>query len=193
MSWCLYLTHPEVRIDPSVPVPEWRLSHTGRERVLQAMQKGFAQEVTDVISSTERKAVETGEIFAEAYQVPLRVRPDLHENDRSATGFLPPAEFEKTADRFFAEPEVSIDGWERATDVQARMVTGVWSALKELANGDTPVLFTGHGAAGTLLMCHLMNAPISRKHDQTRGGSWYRFEKDWLSSKAGRNLAWTEL
>ncbi|TYC51832.1 histidine phosphatase family protein [Rhodobacterales bacterium] len=192
MPWCLYLTHPEVSIDPSVPVPEWRLSEIGRERVLEAWQAGFAADVGSVVSSGERKAVETGEIFSEGYAVPLHVRPDLHENDRSATGFLPPDEFEKTADRFFAEPEASIDGWERAIDAQERMVAGISKMLNEVDDGE-PVLFTGHGAVGTLLMCHLMRASISRSYDQKRGGSWYRFEKDWLHTRAGRNLGWTEL
>jgi hypothetical protein len=35
---------------------------------------------------------------------------ELGENDRSATGFLEPDVFETTADRFFAEPDRSIDG-----------------------------------------------------------------------------------
>jgi len=192
MTWCVYLTHPEVSIDPAVPVPDWSLSETGRERAQKACRLPFAEEIRDIVSSGEVKAIETAEIFAKTHSVPVHVRLDLHENDRSATGFLPPAEFEETADRFFAEPDVSIRGWERAIDAQTRIVSGVREALSDLGN-DAPVLFTGHGAAGTLLMCHLMNAPISRSHDQTRGGCWYRFERSWLTSQAGRNLTWTEL
>lgn len=36
------------------------------------------------------------------------------ENDRSSTGFLPPEEFEVVADAFFAQPGVSVRGWETA-------------------------------------------------------------------------------
>jgi hypothetical protein len=49
----------------------------------------------------------------------------MHENDRSATGFLPPDEFETVANRLFAEPLVSIRGWERAIDAQLRIVREV--------------------------------------------------------------------
>jgi len=192
MTWCVYLTHPEVRIDPDVPVPDWSLSETGRERAAKAASLPFAGDIRQVISSSELKAVETAQVFCGRLGVFHRALRFLHENDRSATGFLPPPEFEATADAFFANPHDSVRGWERAVDAQDRIVTGVKSALRHVPEED-PVLFVGHGAVGTLLMCHLMAAPISRTHDQKRGGSWYRFDKSWLMSQTGRNLAWTEL
>lgn len=192
MTWCIYLTHPEVAIDPKVPVPKWGLSDIGRKRAQQATGLAFASEIGAVVSSGETKAIETAQCFAARYDLPPLVREDLHENDRSATGFLPPAEFEAVADRFFADPATSIRGWERAADAQARIVGGVKDVLTGIAP-ETPVLFAGHGAAGTLLMCHLMGTPISRSHDQKRGGSWYRFEKDWLQTQAARDLGWIEV
>ncbi|WP_299809156.1 histidine phosphatase family protein [uncultured Roseibium sp.] len=192
MTWCVYLTHPEVAIDPEVPVPEWGLSDVGRQRAAKAAFLPFAGDIRGVISSAETKALETAQTFAARLNVSQRTLPFLHENDRSATGFLPPEEFEETADAFFADPYKSVRGWERAIDAQNRIVTGIRSAMRHVAEAD-PVLFTGHGGVGTLLMCHLMGAPISRAHDQTRGGSWFRFEKTWLTDQTGRNLSWTEL
>ena len=93
----------------------------------------------------------------------------MHENDRSATGYLKPDAFERMADAFFARPMENVSGWERAVDAQARIVGAVEAVLAgALPAGD--VLFVGHGAVGTLLMCHLMGAPISRAHDQPAGG-----------------------
>ncbi len=192
MTWCVYLTHPEVRIDPDRPVPDWGLSELGRERAARAAMLPFAKDIRQVVSSAERKAVETAQVFAARRNVFHRALTFLNENDRSATGFLPPEEFEKTADAFFAEPFVSVRGWERAIDALDRIVNGVKSALRHIPDDD-PVLFAGHGGVGTLLMCHLMAAPISRHYDQRRGGSWYRFEKHWLMDQSGRHLRWTEL
>ncbi len=93
----------------------------------------------------------------------------MHENDRSATGFLAPAEFEATADRFFAAPEESVRGWERAIDAQARIVGAVHAILAE-APADLPTLFVGHGGVGTLLLCHAGGLAIDRRHDQQGGG-----------------------
>lgn len=90
MTWCVYLTHPEVKIDPDVPVPEWGLSDIGRERAGKATFLPFAKEIKQVISSAEVKAVETAQVFSGRMNVFHRVLQFLHENDRSATGFLPP-------------------------------------------------------------------------------------------------------
>jgi broad specificity phosphatase PhoE len=63
-----------------------------------------------IIASSERKAIETAEIIGEELNVNVEVREAMHENDRSATGFLPPYEFETLANQFFAQPLVSIEG-----------------------------------------------------------------------------------
>ncbi|MEP4770417.1 MAG: histidine phosphatase family protein [Roseibium sp.] len=192
MTWCIYLTHPEVEMEPDVPIPEWSLSDIGRERAALSTSLPFAKDIERVISSGEVKAVETAEIFSKSFDMKPLVLKALHENDRSSTGFLPPEEFEKVADEFFAHPDKSVRGWERADSAQTRIVTAIRASLRPV-KPESPVLFTGHGAAGTLLMCHLMGIPISRSHDQKRGGSWFRFEKEWLESQGGSNLAWTEL
>ncbi len=101
----------------------------------------------------------------------------MGENDRSATGFLPPEEFERVADSFFAQPETSVRGWERAIDAQARIVAEARIALAEHMQGDGPhgdLLLVGHGGVGTLLYCHLAAVAISRQHDQPPiGGGCY--------------------
>lgn len=179
-----YVTHPQVAIDPAVPVPKWGLSQLGRERARLAAGCRWLDEVGLVVSSEETKAIETAEILAAARGLTVRVRAGLHENDRSATGFLPPPEFEATADRFFAEPETGVRGWERAIDVADRVERALAAALAEATEpGD--VLLVGHGAAGTLLWCRLAGLPIDRRHDQPAGGG-HRWTFD---PAAGRALA----
>jgi broad specificity phosphatase PhoE len=164
----LYLSHPQVKIDPSVAVPDWGLSDLGRQRTETLAGEGWLRGFRRIVSSTERKAVETAEILAEALDAPVDIRESMHENDRSATGFLPPPEFEATADLFFRHPEQSIRGWERAADAQARVVGAVVRALAEAPG--TPTIFVGHGGVGTLLQCFCAGRPISRAHDQPAGG-----------------------
>ena len=99
------------------------------------------------------------------------VEEALGENDRSATGFLTPAEFEAVADLFFREPTERVQGWESARAAQQRMVMAVDRCLARAAAGD--VVVVAHAAVGTLLWCHLAREPIDRKHDQPGQGSWY--------------------
>ncbi|WP_339031396.1 histidine phosphatase family protein [Bradyrhizobium symbiodeficiens] len=163
-----YLTHPQVQIDPDVPVPQWGLSPVGRARTETVAQAGWLANTTQIISSGERKAIETAGIIAGPLGIMIEIREDMHENDRSATGFLKPAEFEQVADRFFAEPHLSVRGWERAVDAQARIVREAEAVLARNRRGD--ILIVGHGAVGTLLFCHYAGRAIDRVHDQPAGG-----------------------
>jgi broad specificity phosphatase PhoE len=163
-----YLTHPQVKIDPATPVPSWGLSDVGKARAEALASTAKLSGTTQVISSGERKAIETAEIVAAKLNVDVEVRDAMHENDRSATGFLAPGEFEAVADQFFAQPLVSIRGWERAIDAQSRIVREVEHVLARNRLGD--VIFVGHGAVGTLLFCHFSGLAIDRIHDQPAGG-----------------------
>jgi broad specificity phosphatase PhoE len=171
----LYLTHPQVRIDPAVPVPQWGLDDLGRARAEQFARHGNLDAVARIVASEETKAIETAEIVGRVRGLDVEVRPGLHENDRSATGYLPPQEFEALADAFFASPDTSVRGWETASAAQRRVLAAVSIALEEAP--DQPTLFVGHGGVGTLLKRHCAGLPISREGDQPRGGgNHYGFE-----------------
>jgi broad specificity phosphatase PhoE len=185
----LYLTHPQVEIDRRTAVPDWRLSRRGRERVEEILGRRWLRQTGRIVSSTERKAVETAGLISDALGLPFETASDMGENDRSATGFLEPPAFEKAADRFFAEPDASWNGWERAADAAARIVQAVELVL---ATHDSrqQLLLVGHGAVGTLLKCRIAGRPISRAEDQSAGGgNLYAF------SLADRNLLcdWTPM
>ena len=165
----LYITHPQVRIDPDVPVPEWGLSEIGAARARAAAIHPWAYKLGLIVSSAERKAIETAEILAATSGAPVEIIEAMHENDRSATGFLAPPEFERAADWFFAHPHESFKGWERAIDAQARIVSNVDAVLAR-HDPKVPIAFVGHGGVGTLLKCHLEGKPIARQGDQPPGG-----------------------
>jgi broad specificity phosphatase PhoE len=168
MTTAFYLTHPQVRIDPNVPVPKWGLSDVGRARAEAGQAATWAQRIGNIVSSGETKALETAEIFAKPRGLTIEIREAMHENGRSATGFLPPPEFEQIADQFFAKPDESVRGWETSRHAQARIVREAEAVLSRSIDGD--LLFVGHGAVGTLLYCHLADMPIARRHDQGPGG-----------------------
>jgi broad specificity phosphatase PhoE len=160
-----------VNIDPAKPVPEWGLSDLGRSRAGLAARSPWLRNTALIVCSAERKAIDTAEIIAAQLGLGFEIRPEMHENDRSATGYLTQAEFQATAGRFFAEPEVSVRGWERAVDAQARIVREAEAVLARDQAGD--ILFVGHGGVGTLLYCHYSRSAISRKLDQFGGGGNY--------------------
>jgi broad specificity phosphatase PhoE len=191
----LYLTHPQVRLDAAVPVPLWGLSPEGQDRARAFVARGTIPDGALVFSSRETKALELAELVAAAAGTPVLTDHAMGENDRSATGFLPPDLFEEAADQFFAYPQASHKGWERAADAQNRIVAAVNTALTSLAESSA-VIFCGHGAVGTLLKCHLGHRPISRAEDQSQigvsgGGNCFVFDvesrellTDWVAMEA---------
>lgn len=170
MRRVFYLTHPQVRIDPAVPVPQWSLSETGRARAALARRSEWARGVGAIVSSNETKALETAAIIGAALKIRPRANARMHENDRSSTGFLEPLAFETVANAFFAAPDESVRGWETARDAQARIVAAADAEISRNDAGD--LLFVGHGAVGTLLMTAWLGETISRDFDQPAGGGY---------------------
>ena len=171
-----FITHPDVVISREVPVTQWPLSPRGSERMARGFGQPWIRDVSAVYCSSERKAIDGAAMLAAHLNLPYREVAAMGENDRSATGFLPPDEFERHADAFFARPTESVRGWEPAVDAQARIV----AAMQAVAHSDATVgalAIVSHGAVGTLLYCHLSTQAIARRFDQPAngGGNYFRF------------------
>jgi len=171
-----FITHPNVVVSREVPVPRWPLSELGRERMRAGLRRPWMREITSIYCSTEQKAIDGASILAGHLALEFSEVEELGENDRSATGFLPPDEFERVAGEFFSSPDKSVRGWERAIDAQSRIVRAVEKIAKQDKSGGS-IAIVSHGAVGTLLYCHLAGQPIARRWDQppNGGGNYYRF------------------
>lgn len=168
MSRLFFITHPEVVIDPAVPVPDWPLSETGRSRMRLLAESPLLRDVAAIRTSAERKARDGAGILSAALGVPIGIDAALGENDRSATGYIAPPAFWTVVDAFFGEPERSVRGWERAVDAQGRVVGAVERIRREAPEGDVAIV--AHGGVGALLKAHLEGVPIGRGHEQPHGG-----------------------
>ena len=174
MALAHFITHPEVTIDPAIPVPDWTLSPRGLARMRAMLAEPWVASIGAVFSSTERKALDGAAILATDRGLSVQEYVALGENDRSATGYLPKEEFERTADAFFAQSAVSIRGWERAIDSQARIVAAM-EVVFGLAPPGQDIAIIAHGGVGALYLCHLWARPISRAADQPANGGGNRF------------------
>jgi broad specificity phosphatase PhoE len=186
MPWVYFMTHPEVQIDPAVPVPDWRLSPRGLARMQQLLLQPWLPGLGAIWCSTERKALDGARIIGDAIGLAPRPLAALGENDRSATGYLPKPEFEATADAFFANPTQSVRGWETAVDAQQRIVAAIASVITQSPDvRDIGVV--SHGGVGALLLCWLKGCPIRRTEDQPGegGGNYFCFDIDTKSLRHG--------
>jgi broad specificity phosphatase PhoE len=172
-----FITHPDAVIDPSIPVPQWPLSERGRSRIRRLLSRAWLSQVDAIYCSTEQKAIDGAAILSKATGIPVHQVAALGENDRSATGYLPRAEFETIVKAFFAHPSESVRGWERADTAQARIV-GALEHIACTAAGSGPIAVVSHGGVGALLLCHLKGQLISRQEEQpgTSGGNYFLFQ-----------------
>jgi Histidine phosphatase superfamily (branch 1) len=146
MAIANFITHPEVVVDPSVPVPDWPLSSKGIKHIRLMLDQPWVEMVRAIFSGAERKALEAASLMADHLSLSPVVIDDLGENDRSATGYLPRAEFETVANEFFARPEESVRGWEQAIDAQRRIVGAVDHAIS-MTRAHGHIAIISHGAS----------------------------------------------
>ncbi|MBJ6126564.1 histidine phosphatase family protein [Microvirga splendida] len=193
MASLIFITHPEVVIDPAQPITEWPLNAIGRRRMERFVDLLAGRNITAVYASTERKARDGAAIVAERLGLPYEEHEDLGENDRSSTGFIAPPEFWDVVREFFGRPHESIRGWERAVDAQTRIVTAIDRILREdQTSGD--IVVVSHGAVGCLLTAHLQQVEIGREsRPQHPGGGCFividrdtfTLEQDWRAIEDG--------
>jgi broad specificity phosphatase PhoE len=171
------ITHPNVVVDPHVPVSRWSLSALGRERMRQMLSQPWVATITAVYSSAEQKAIDGARILAHHLELTPHIVEALGEIDRSSTGYLPAEEHAVVATAFFAEPDRSIRGWETARAAQQRIIKAVEAIV---AADATPgnIAMVAHGAVATLYLCQLKGVPIMQEQRPPApdGGAYYCFE-----------------
>lgn len=185
----IFATHPEVVVDPRTPVPDWGLSAVGQARMSAFAVSEPCLTVARIWASPERKAQEAAEIAAVALALSVETDAGLAEIDREAVGFVAEPRFSALRDRFFAEPERSPDGWERAVDAQKRILEALSRVEAATTDAAGDVLVVSHGAVGALTLAARRGAPISVSLDQPRQGCWFAYRRP----DGGGAEAWREM
>ena len=176
MTAVYFISHPEVVVDRSVPVPEWDLSEKGRQRLELLVAQPWITTIGAVVSSEERKGRTAADRIAGELGLEVRYLAELGEMDRSSTGMLEPAEFDQVVEQYFAAPNDSVRGWETAVAAQDRIIAAVERVMAQTP-ADLNVAIVSHGGVGTLLLTHLKGAPISRAEDQPGQGHYFVFDR----------------
>ena len=182
MKFVYFITHPEVIIDPAVPVTQWPLADKGKERLGIMLDQPWIFEIGSVYCSAEQKAIDGAAILGEFVELDYQIVPELGELDRSSTGYLPHAEHEAAANDAFAHPDESSRGWEIASAAQKRILKAVRRLIRD-DQSHGHIAIVSHGAVGAFLLCDLKGVPISRVHDQpgSGGGNYFAFRADNLA------------
>jgi broad specificity phosphatase PhoE len=140
---------PEYVVD--LPASEWQLSDEGRRRCGRLADRLAAYDLAAVVTSTEPKAVETGQIVADALGLPLETAPDLHEHERGVvTSTGGQAAFQAQVSRLFKRSDELIFGAETADQAHARFAGAVAAAIGRHPSGNLAIV--AHGTVMTLFI-----------------------------------------
>lgn len=149
----VFIRHAAVQIKPGIPSKEWRLSNNGRSCASRLAPQIASYHPTRLITSSELKASETGEIIANVLGLPCQTAPELHEHDRQGVTFFESREeFVAAVTRFFRYPDKLIFGNETAHQALERFDTAVNHLITQYPT-DTLAIVT-HGTVLTLFLAH---------------------------------------
>jgi broad specificity phosphatase PhoE len=144
------IRHAAPAIAPGAYARDWPLSTEGRAQAAALAENLTSYQPSTMVSSDERKAVETADIIAERVRVPVKIVPGLQEHDRRGAGLLGREAFEAAIARFFAHPTELVIGRESAQEASERF----WRAVSGvIAHADVKrdILLVTHGTVLSLL------------------------------------------
>jgi broad specificity phosphatase PhoE len=150
MRKLILIKHAAPEVVPGVPPEEWALSDRGRATCSPLAEAVRPHGPAVVVSSTEPKASETGQLLASLLGVPFETAPGLHEHDRSNVPHMPSREFISQMELFFRRPGERVLGRETADEAEARFREAVTRVLAAHPAGNVAVV--SHGTVMALLV-----------------------------------------
>jgi broad specificity phosphatase PhoE len=159
----LYVRHAMPLVDPKRPSSEWALGPAGRAAARElATALPLDRPVAVVVSSTERKALDTAQPIADRFGVEVQSDERLVEVDRPWVGA--PNDYRTMAHRFLEG--AALPGWEDRAEVVDRMAAAVRDARAATSGGAVAVVVHG------LSLCVHLEALLPSGFDA--GGFWAR-------------------
>lgn len=146
----IFVRHSQVLVDTAVSANQWRLSENGRFLCHQLAHQLAPHHPSRIITSTEPKAIETGQILAETLNVEWETAENLHEHQRENVPFYSREQFETVIAQFFAQPTELVFGQETAEQALHRFETAVSHLLARYPQ-ETLAIVT-HGTVLTLFL-----------------------------------------
>jgi broad specificity phosphatase PhoE len=148
-----FLRHAGTKVDLSTPVRDWPITVEGTEQA-RALAKSKAFSAIDgIIHSSEGKARQTAEVFAEGLDIQMYQISGLDELSREHKGILSNEEYRNRVRRTLTDHEKAVPCWESVASALERFEDSVKKI--DIMFHQKNVLIISHGIVLTLYFCKL--------------------------------------
>lgn len=148
MRKLIIVRHSKSQLEANIPPGRWKLTDEGRRLCLPLAQKIQQHNPDVIITSSERKAQETGGIIANLLNLPCKTVNNLHELVRESGELLSKNIFDEHVSNIFSNPDQHFYNLETAHEALTRFSSAVDNLLKSIP-GKTPAIIT-HGMCMSL-------------------------------------------
>ncbi len=150
-----FLRHAETAADPSLPTDEWSITSNGLQQARELAKSEVFGKIEGVVHSSEKKAWQTADVFAEELNVEVYEIPELGELQRHHGGLLSNLEYRRFVRETLTDWDHGVPGWESGTEALHRFVDGVKRI--NIMFYSRNILVVTHGLVLTLYFCQLRN------------------------------------
>ena len=131
----------------------WQLSEEGRRRCRRLAEKLVVHAPAAIVTSTEPKAIETGQLVGEQLDIPVESVPNLHEHERPGTDLDTFEQFQAKVARLLEHPGELVFGAETGDQARERFEAAVDDTMKGHPAGNVAVV--SHGTVMTLFLANV--------------------------------------
>lgn len=135
------------------PANQWQLSEEGRRRCGRLAELLSAHHPVAIVTSTEPKAIETGQIIGERLGIPVGAAPNLHEHERPRADLDTVEHFQAKVARLLEHPGEPVFGVETGDEAHERFEAAVDDAMKQHPAGNLAIV--SHGTVMTLFVARV--------------------------------------
>ena len=150
MGKLILIKHAPPEVNPAVSSEQWHLGDKGRALCVPLAERIKPHSPTQIVSSTEPKAVETAEELSRLLNIPTRTQAGLEEHDRRDVPHMRSGEFISMIELLFRKPDELVLGNETADEAYERFAGTVRQIVPSDPN--TTVAIVTHGTVMALLL-----------------------------------------
>ncbi|MFL7868777.1 MAG: histidine phosphatase family protein [Anaerolineales bacterium] len=155
----VFIRHSQTQPEPGVATREWQLTAEGHRRCIPLAAQLAAFNLDRIVTSTERKAIETGQLAAHKLGIPWWAADGLYEHKReTAPYFHTINEFQEAIHALLTRPAERVFGEETAGQARARFTKAVRGVMQ--SNPHENIGIVTHGTVLSLFVSPLTGEEI---------------------------------